>query len=335
MPMKLPNGYGSVTKLSGNRRNPYMARVTLGRDDYGQLVRKTLGYYHTRKEALTALAEYNRNPYDLSAEKVTFDDVYQTWMSRHGQKISNEVVKRYEHLHGLCKPILDKPISDLRLMHLQAVVDNAGVSANVSIQLKSLINQVFMFAAKQDIISVNYAERIETDKKPDTQNPHVPFTPDEIRALWTRIDTPAVCYALILIYTGMRAGELFGMRTADVHIDDGYMVGGSKTDAGKNRIIPIHHKIMPLIKQLYNPDNLYLVTPQLNRNQVTYLFRKYLPGHRSHDCRHTFASLMDEAGANRSALKRIMGHAGGDVTDAVYIHKTVADLKQAVELITV
>ena len=75
MPMKLPNGYGSVTKLSGNRRNPYMARVTLGRDDYGRLVRKTLGYYHTRKEALSALANYNRDPYDLAAEPGEFSDL--------------------------------------------------------------------------------------------------------------------------------------------------------------------------------------------------------------------------------------------------------------------
>ena len=44
---------------------------------------------------------------------------------------------------------------------------------------------------------------------------------------------------------------------------------------------------------------------------------------------------MDEAGANRSALKRIMGHAGGDVTDAVYIHKTVDNLKKEIELITI
>ena len=28
--MKLPNGFGSVFKLSGNRRNPYVARKTQG-----------------------------------------------------------------------------------------------------------------------------------------------------------------------------------------------------------------------------------------------------------------------------------------------------------------
>ena len=33
--MKLPNGYGSVYKLSGKRRNPYAARITVGwKDDF-------------------------------------------------------------------------------------------------------------------------------------------------------------------------------------------------------------------------------------------------------------------------------------------------------------
>lgn len=335
MPMKLPNGYGSVTKLSGNRRNPYMARVTLGRDDYGQLVRKTLGYYHTRKEALAALAEYNRDPYDLSADKITFSEIYAMWAERHSQTVSHNTMKQYARLYAACAPIADKPMADLKLVHLQTLVDNAGLSPIISKQLKSLLNQIYQLAINREIVTVNYAERIELDKKPETKKPHIPFTHDEISALWTRVDVSTVQYALILIYTGMRAGELINMRTADVHIDDGYMIGGSKTAAGKNRIIPIHHKIAPLIANFYNPNNDYLITPRITGFKLHYYFERDIPGHRTHDCRHTFASLMDEAGANRSALKRIMGHAGGDVTDSVYIHKTVSDLKRAVELISV
>ena len=55
--MKLPNGYGSVTKLSGNRRKPYLARVTLGwttDEQTGKTVqnRVPLGTFKTKKEAL-------------------------------------------------------------------------------------------------------------------------------------------------------------------------------------------------------------------------------------------------------------------------------------------
>ena len=61
--MRMPNGYGSVTKLSGKRRNPNMVRITVGVDeDTGDLVRKVLGYYPRRSDALSALAELQPKP---------------------------------------------------------------------------------------------------------------------------------------------------------------------------------------------------------------------------------------------------------------------------------
>ena len=71
--MKLPNGYGAVVKLSGKRRKPYAARVTVKWTEDGKQVRKYLGFYRTRQEALKALADYNANPYDLEAREVTLD----------------------------------------------------------------------------------------------------------------------------------------------------------------------------------------------------------------------------------------------------------------------
>lgn len=65
--MRLPNGYGSITKLSGNRRNPYIVRITAGYDNEGRQIRKILGYYPNRKRALEALAAYSENPYDIDA----------------------------------------------------------------------------------------------------------------------------------------------------------------------------------------------------------------------------------------------------------------------------
>lgn len=82
--MKLPNGFGSVHKLPGNRRNPWRARKTNGWDvnpETGACKQQyvTIGYYPTQKEALQALAKYNANPYDLSASTITFEEVYAKW----------------------------------------------------------------------------------------------------------------------------------------------------------------------------------------------------------------------------------------------------------------
>ena len=56
---------------------------------------------------------------------------------------------------------------------------------------------------------------------------------------------------------------------------------------------------------------------------------KHLP----HDCRHSFASLADNVGANKLCIKRIIGHASPDIIDSVYTHKTIEQLIETVDLI--
>lgn len=56
-------------------------------------------------------------------------------------------------------------------------------------------------------------------------------------------------------------------------------------------------------------------------------------GHTTHDCRHTVATLLDNAGANETAKRRILGHAGGDVTARVYTHKGIRQLRKCIELL--
>lgn len=82
--MRKPNGYGSITKLSGKRRKPYLVRaaaVEVYHADTGEITleRPQIGTFATRREADIALAHYNHDPYDLSTEKLTFADVFQLY----------------------------------------------------------------------------------------------------------------------------------------------------------------------------------------------------------------------------------------------------------------
>ena len=71
--MRLPNGFGSVVKLSGKRRKPYLAKITAGWDDNGKQIRKCIGYAKTKKEAIELLVKYNANPYDIDLSNITFE----------------------------------------------------------------------------------------------------------------------------------------------------------------------------------------------------------------------------------------------------------------------
>lgn len=337
--MRMPNGYGSVTKLSGKRRNPYMVRITVGVDeDTGDLVRKVLGYYPRRSDALSALAEYNKNPYDLSAHVYTFAEVYGLWSEQHFKGLSDSAIGLHKSAYKACSPLYELPFKDIKLLHLQQMMDSSGKSVNMKQRIKNLIGMMYTYAIRHEIVSKDYSTYIEIGKPAKVQKPHQPFTAEEIAILWQSVGKlPFVDTVLILIYTGMRAGELLGMQAANVHLDDQYMIGGSKTEAGKNRIIPICDKLLPLVQTRMQTAEQYLIEPGMTYDAYLPHFNRLMRelgfAHRTHDGRHTFASLMDTAGVNNKCIKTIMGHTGGDLTSRVYIHKSLPELLEGVNRI--
>ena len=336
--MRLPNGYGSVSKMSGNLRKPYRVRITIGRDETtGKYIQKALGYYHTKKEALEALTAYNADPYDLTAEKLTFAQVYERWTESYFPKLSVSAQNTHKAAYNHCSPLYNLPMLEIRLFHLQRLIDTCGLKYPSRERIKNLCQMLFAYAIRYEVVKENPVQYVDLGVKEEKEEIHKPFTPEELDVLWNHLDIPWVDTILILCYTGMRFGELLKMRTEDVHLEERYMIGGSKTDAGKNRIIPIHHRILPLIGRYYTRD-LETLLPKMNSTTYNRRFKKAiasvgLPPHLTHDCRHTFASRMDAAGANIRATKAIMGHTGGDVTDKVYIHKALDELLKNVELI--
>lgn len=56
--------------------------------------------------------------------------------------------------------------------------------------------------------------------------------------------------------------------------------------------------------------------------------------HTPHECRHTFRSRLDSAGANKVCIDLMMGHKSKEVGERVYTHKTLSELRTAIELIS-
>ncbi|MDR1891831.1 MAG: recombinase, partial [Oscillospiraceae bacterium] len=87
--MRNPNGYGTVVKLSGNRRNPFAVRKTRGFDERGYPVYIPIGYAPTREEGLILLANYNNDPWDVDKEKITFLELYEMWKEKRLPKLGD------------------------------------------------------------------------------------------------------------------------------------------------------------------------------------------------------------------------------------------------------
>lgn len=344
--MKLPNGYGSVFKLSGRRRRPWAVRVTTGWTDDGKQKYEYLGYYETRPKAMMALAEYNKNPFDLSKGKPTFAQIYEWFIN---DKYPNGPTKKqksnflgYQAAFNISKPLHEKVFADIRKKDLQEIIDNCKKSHGTKRKIRVLFSGMYKYAMENDFVSKDYSRFVEIGKN-DSQSYRRPFTEEEIQLLWDNVHRDEfIKNILILIYTGLRPGELIEIKTEDVNLEERYMRGGFKTEAGTNRLIPIHKKILPFIKEKVEQGNEYLVTkkdgtPMSYHNFYRDNFLKTIEqlemDHRPHDCRHTFATLMDNAGANKLSIKRIMGHASKDITDKVYTHKDITELLKAIDLL--
>lgn len=335
--MRLPNGYGTVYKLSGNRRKPWIARKTKGWSDDGKQEYETIGYYAKREDALKALADYNATPYDLNSNKLTFADVYVKWSAR---KFANIVAPAgYSLAYKLSHSLHGLKFADIKTDDLQGIIDTCGKGYATRKVIKTLYNQMWDYGMERDIVGKNYAEYVDIGKN-DKDSIRKPFTKKEIDKLWKLKDSPKVDLVLIMIYSGWRPGELVTLKTEDIDLTEKTMRGGIKTAAGKNRIVPINEKILPLIEKRYDPANEFLVTGDrgtgISYSRFLRMFDALMENlgmtHKPHDCRHTFATLMNNAEANKVSIKRIMGHAQADVTEG-YTHKDIKELRKAINLI--
>ena len=151
--MKLPNGYGSIIKLSGNRRKPYQVRITKGFTDEGKQIYMYLGYFAKRDEALIALSEYNSSPYDITKEKTTFEELYNKWSNEHYKKVSDSAVENYSNAYRrYCKSLYKMRMKDIRLTHLQGVIDECGMAHPTRAVIKTLFRVLYKNALKNKFV---------------------------------------------------------------------------------------------------------------------------------------------------------------------------------------
>ena len=336
--MKRANGTGSVYKRTDKkRRKPFVAKVTIGADpNTGRPIRKSLGSFEKATEARQAIEEYLKGPNLYMSKGITFGEMWDL-MIKQKENLGVSSAANYNMTKNRCQHIWATPMQDLRLIHLQAIVDNCGLSVASKKQIKVTLNAVFSLAYANDFILKNYAELIQLPLLGKSEM-HRPFTTQELQTLWANSDDDVVRIMLIYIYTGMRPIELMEMPVENVHLKERYMVGGVKTEAGKNRRIPIANCIYPFVKAFYE-RNVFKRKYLIHINNSTTLRHKLKPMferlkieyHRPHDGRHTFITMASNYRIDEVVVKRIVGHSKGrNVTQDVYTHKTQEQLLHAV-----
>ena len=351
--MKNPNGHGSIYKLKGRRRKPWVAMTTTGWTTAiakkgkraGQEVPKQLyqivGYFETKKEGMDALTMHRVDPVSPRVN-LTLEELYKEWSEGKYKHITKATANNYRAAWNHIKKYEKAKFKDLRTSHWQTIIDSCELSNSTLRKIKIVAVMLYDYAMQNDIINKNYADYITLPK--ESKEERETFSDLDIKAMFAKAGKiPWVDTILIMIYSGMRIGEMLELTKFNVNLEAGVITGGSKTEAGKNRLIPIHPKIMPFIKSWYakNGDALICREDGKAMSANYYRKRKYYPTLEAleiqrltpHACRHTFASLMARNGVDTLHIQKIIGHTDYAFTANKYTHPEIEELKKAISKI--
>lgn len=336
--MRNPNGYGSVVKLPNaeHRRKPYWVRKTIGYNEKKQPIYLTIAYCATREEGNIVLAEYNKSPYDVDKAKITFSKLYDLWLEKKSSKLGESNLKSLKSAYKHCKCLYKEKYKEIKAYHMQDCIDNCKRGHSTQALIKNLFWHIDRFALEMDISSNRFSDLLTVESAPESKK--IPFSEDEINKIWELYECGFewADSVLLLLYTGFRISEMLSLKTSNVDLVSGTMMGGTKTTSGKNPIVPIHPCIFKIVqaRALQDNDNLF---GKLSINGYYKYWNSIMNTlnlkHTPHECRHTFRTMMDNAGANKRCIDLIMGHKSKDVGERVYTHKTIQQLKEAIELI--
>lgn len=339
--MKRPNGSGTVYKLSGKRRNPWVAATSHTTDEEKQ-VKKVLGYFPTKTEALKILESYRMGIY-TPPEKITLEEVYNEWKER---EMSESAEYIYKMAWNYIDTLKGMRFADIRSIHIQRTIDDTkakGKSTGTVGKVKLLWGQLYKHAMKNDIVSKDYSKYIEMPKSDSGEK--IRFSDAEVKRIEKLAEKdPYASPILIMIYTGLRITELMELTRFNVDLDNMVITGGIKSDAGRDRIIPIHPKIQKHIRYWYNLNGPSLIltkrgVPMTSKNYRSNYFNPIMRknGFRKeltpHSCRHTFPSMAAAAGMAPIHIQKIMGHTDYALTANVYTHPEIEELKKAMSVL--
>lgn len=336
--MRLPNRYGVIGKLSGKRRNPFVAKkfVMWETDDDEKKVRpvyKIVGYFPTRKAALEALAQENLNP--KRSEKITFKQIYNEWYAKKTGTISASNEKNYRNAYKYFAPLHDEEFAGINTFDIEDAVEAMDVPRTMRKYCKMLLHQMYHYAIAHDICDKDYSKLANFGIDNEAQIERKIFTREEVDGLFERGDVFADMI-LVAIYSAMRPIEVCNLTTEEVDLDAGmFRLKGTKTKYGKNRLCPIHPKIIPIVQRNCLKRGKSDVTRVFCDKGKQVSYAQYYDavtqvGHKPHDTKHTWGSYSAMCHVDEIARKEIMGHSQGkgNVTNYTYTHVSESWLKE-------
>lgn len=313
-------------------------------------VRKVIGYYETRQEALEALTLWKIAP-EKTDSSITWQQLYDQWTATRAYKSLGKSSKdgysaAWKHMSAIHK----YKVVDVKTPQIQFCVDTAEdeeLSFSSLSKIKLLAGRLEKFAMQQDIIDKNYAEFVELPPADEAEKPV--FTDLDLKKLTEAAEKHIGVADLILLmcYTGWRIQEFCNLTRFDYDAENQTLTGGLKTDAGKNRVVPVPRKVQPYLKEhaAHGQDHLFCrmaggqwkpYTVKKLREEFYITLdavgikapegKKFTP----HCTRHTYNTMLHNYGVDDKTRMTLMGQTDLKTNIKTYTHVDIGYLQNAV-----
>lgn len=345
---KRANGQGSVRKLSGNRSKPWAVILPAQYTDTGTEKRVYLSYHATKTEALNALNEAISNGV-TDTINATVSNIFDEWSETAYRDLSAKSIKEYNNAFKHLSPLHSSKMRDIKAKDVQEIIDKLD-KPETSKKIRVLFSQLCKYAMSIDLISQNYAQfiKIKSAEKAEKEI----FTVSEIRKIKNAAESGEsysddAKIVMMMLFTGTRISEITGIKYSKVYpyYEIPYMIGGIKTEAGKDRIIPIHSEILEYVRYFYSmgaPNREYLLINSKGGKMEASNFRRrhYYPlletlgieKKSPHSTRHTYTTMLHASGAKQENIIKLVGHTDFKTTQEHYIHQNINELKATIEM---
>lgn len=366
---KRSNGTGSIYFRKDDKINPWSASSTVAG------VRVYIGSFPTKTAAARALQEFEYNP--VTTLNITLEQLHGEWKNIAYKSLGKSVQENYNAAWRKLSPLYKRKFRDIRTGEMQAIIDYyesphheegaggklkyiddkgrgtytitdkpkicEGLKHSALHKIKCLLTSMYTYALKNDIVNKNYAEFIELPPKNETSRSR--FTDVQLEKIRQNIGIiPYADYIFAMCYLNFRVSEFLELTENDYYIADGgiaVFVGGKKTEAGTDRIVPIHPKIKNIVtaclakhgETIFCDENGNAITPDQFRRKIFYPAMQALdlPDDLTpHSCRRTFSTRMSAAGARQEDIIALMGHTNFDVDINHYINQEAKTLYNAI-----
>lgn len=352
---KRENGSGSIVRrklANGTKYVAYAPAKYIECDGRIKKVQQKLGSFDKKSEARAVLDDYLRHP--TTKYNFTLQNLYEEWKSIAFSDIKKQTQTNYttcwEKVCSCPEPkIAAKLVRDITTADMRRILDyyateqivdgktQKPLSKSYITKIKALLTQLFDYALENNIVDKNYAALVKLPKMENAKARS--FTDLEFAKLeknWRNVPGGDACY--VLCYTGFRVTEFCELTMFSYDPKEQTLAGGLKTDAGRDRVVPVHPRIQGIVGEWYETSKgpLFPRKDGKPHNKDTFMRTVWRPcmdalGLPSdltpHSARHTCATRLSAAGVPPEDIQKIMGHADYSVTANTYINQDISTLR--------